>query len=108
MDKEINYVELFKNIIGDNYYKEIIDSLSIKTREKIKEDISLEEFMKIVELNIKIILIIGIAQYVGFKEDEIKQKIYLPESKKYILEKNYNEFIKTYEKYINLVKNFFN
>ena len=97
---------MFLKIVGKSRYTEVLKKISEKINDKFKNNISLETFAKIIEINIKTILIVGISRTIKKKDNEIKEIMYYEKSKKYIVEKDYNTFLQEYEEYIDIVKNF--
>ena len=106
MKNNFNYNEMFLKIVGKSRYTEVLKKISEKINDKFKNNISLETFAKIIEINIKTILIMGISRTIKKKDNEIKEIMYYEKSKKYIVEKDYNTFLQEYEEYIDIVKNF--
>lgn len=106
MKNNFNYNEIFLKIVGKPKYLELLKKLSEKINDKFNNSISIETFAKIIDINIKTILIIGISRTVKKKDNEIKEIMYYEKSKKYIVEKNYNTFLQEYEEYIEIIKKY--
>ena len=53
MKNNFNYNEMFLKIVGKSRYTEVLKKISEKINDKFKNNISLETFAKIIEINIK-------------------------------------------------------
>lgn len=105
MKDKLDYKKIYIEIVGEKSYEQLINNISNKVIKQYNMDMPLDTFMKIVEVNIKAILIIGISKYIGLDDNSIKKKLHLGINK-YILEGDYNKFLKEYSKEINkLVRN---
>lgn len=102
---EKGYVEIIKNLFGDELFSKLSNELYLKVNSKYPR-INIKDAARIVELNIAVILIVGIEKARGCPEEKLKERVYwhnvCPKSK--LIEKNISKFIKDYEEYILIVE----
>ena len=103
MDK--SYVNTLKNILGEEKFSELSDLL-FKDVDKTFREIKIDIAIKMVEINMPLISIIGVELARGCKEDELSKRItwYNIAEKSMFLEENINMFYDRYKKYIEIVK----
>lgn len=106
MENDGKYVEILNEIIGNENYRELVADITNKSLDKFGRDISIEELVKIIEINIKSLLIIGLSLGMNLTKEEIDEKIYSHHTEKYIVEDSFNQYIKKYSKYIKIIQNF--
>ena len=106
MDK--SYVNTLKNILGEEKFSELSDLL-FKDVDKTFREIKIDIAIKMVEINMSLISIIGVELARGCKEDELSKRItwYNIAEKSMFLEENINMFYDRYKKYIEIVKSKF-
>ncbi len=103
MDK--SYINTLKNILGEEKFRELSDLL-FKDVDKIFREIKIDIAIKMVEVNMSLISIIGVELARGCKEDELSKRItwYNIAEKSMFLEENINMFYNRYKKYIQIVE----
>ena len=91
MDK--SYVNTLKNILGEEKFSELSDLL-FKDVDKTFREIKIDIAIKMVEINMSLISIIGVELARGCKEDELSKRItwYNIAEKSMFLEENINMF----------------
>ena len=102
---EENYIKTISKLLGDELFSELSDELYKQVSEKYPR-INIKDATEIVELNMAVIMIIGVEKSRGCKSNKIKERVdwhnVCPKS--LLIEKNINNFIERYEKYIKLIK----
>lgn len=94
--KNINFVEIIKDILGEETYLQLLKDISM---ENIDKDISYEKFFdKIANKYCFIILLIGFSKRIDINT-------YYIEKEKPIIKLQVREFVNRYKKYIKLVEN---
>lgn len=103
MDK--SYINTLKNILGEEKFRELSDLL-FKDVDKIFREIKIDIAIKMVEVNMSLISIIGVELARGCKEEELSKRItwYNVAEKSMFLEENINMFYNRYKKYIQIVE----
>lgn len=103
MDK--SYINTLKNILGEEKFSELSDLL-FKDVDKTFREIKIDIAIKMVEVNMSLISIIGVELARGCKEDELSKRItwYNIAEKSMFLEENINMFYNRYKKYIQIVE----
>lgn len=106
MEDDGKYVEVLNSIIGNENYRELVSDITNKVIDKFGGDISIEELVTIIEINIKSLLIIGLSLGMNLTKNEIYEKVYSDHTKKYIVEDSFDNYIEKYTKYIEIIKEF--
>ena len=103
MDK--SYINTLKNILGEEKFSELSDLL-FKDVDKTFREIKIDIAIKMVEVNMSLISIIGVELARGCKEEELSKRItwYNVAEKSMFLEENINMFYNRYKKYIQIVE----
>lgn len=103
MDK--SYINTLKNILGEEKFSELSDLL-FKDVDKMFREIKIDIAIKMVEVNMSLISIIGVELARGCKKEELSKRInwYNIAGKSMFLEENINMFYDRYKKYIEIVK----
>lgn len=102
---EKNYVEIIKELFGNEMFSKLSDELYLKVNSKYPR-INIKEATKMVESNLAVILIVGIEKARGCPEAKLKERVYWHNvcPKSLLIEKSISKFIKDYEEYISVVK----
>ena len=102
---EKNYVEIIKELFGNEMFSKLSDELYLKVNSKYPR-INIKEATRMVESNLVVILIVGIEKARGCPEAKLKGRVYWHNvcPKSLLIEKSISKFIKDYEEYISVVK----
>lgn len=106
MENDGKYVEVLNNIIGNKNYRKLVNDITNRVIDKFGGNISIEELITIIEINVKSLLIIGLSLGMNLTKNEIYEKVYLEHTKKYIVEDSFDQYVQKYTKYIKIVEEF--
>ena len=96
----MKYYKICRKMLGDILFEKLVSNLIKKISTKFSEDISLEYLVKILDINISVILMLAISDVMNIS----KEKIIVPECRKFLVESNLDIMINEYNKYINVIK----
>lgn len=96
----MKYYAICRKLLEDDEFEKLISDLVKKISKKFTEEISLETLVKILEINVSTILIIAIIDIVKVE----KEKIIVPETEKFLVEKDFETMEKEYQKYIQIIR----
>ena len=97
----LKYYKKCKKILGNQTFEELSELLLKRIIDKFGKKISVNKFVKILEINIDAVLMLGLASAYPEKRDKILQELDL--SKSILITNTVNEFEKELEFYINLI-----
>ena len=102
----MDYRKICKKIIGKKQYEELITKIATSINEKSRKNTTIEEMVQIVEINIRAVLIIGISKGIKLSEEQIKEKLILEKSGKYLTKSDYKQFEEQYKKEIDIIEKY--
>lgn len=88
----MKYYLMCKKVLGQKQFDELIISLTNQVVDKFSSDIFLDKFMEILEYNIRLIMIISIANVLNLDEEEKVKRISLQEVKDFLVVETIKEF----------------
>lgn len=88
----MKYYLMCKKVLGQKQFDELIISLTNQVVDKFSSDIFLDKFMEILEYNIRLIMIISIANVLNLDEEEKVKRISLQEVKDFLIVETIKEF----------------
>jgi len=93
-------------ILGKKDFEILVKELTSDITKKFSDEILLDEYIRILEVNIKIILIIAISNFLELEavEKEEKTKAKIKENEEYMMLNSTNKMEITYQKYIEKIQ----
>ena len=88
----MKYYVMCKKLLGQKQFDELIKHLTNQIIKKFSSDIFLDSYMKILEYNIRLLIIISIGNILKLDEEEKAQKISFKENKDYLIYTTLIEF----------------
>ena len=99
----MKYYVMCKKLLGQKQFDELIKHLTNQIIKKFSSDIFLDSYMKILEYNIRLLIIISIGDILKLNEEEKAQKISFKENKKYLIYQTLIEFEENNKFFINKI-----
>ena len=97
----MKYYRKCKKILGNQVFEELSELLLKRIIDKFGKQISVNKFVKILEINIDAVLMLGLASTYPKKREKILNE--LTTSKSFLITSTIDEFEKELNYYINLV-----
>lgn len=97
----MKYYRLCQKILGRAIFSELIETLLNKIIEKFGKEISIDEFVKVLEINIDAIIMLGLSITFPNRKKSILEE--LKNSIPYIVSKTLDEFERDMEYYIKMI-----
>lgn len=88
----MKYYVMCKKLLGQKQFDELIKHLTNQIIKKFSSDIFLDSYMKILEYNIRLLIIISIGDILKLNGEEKAQKISFKENKEYLIYPTLIEF----------------
>ena len=102
----MKYYNMCSRVLGKKEFEVLVKELTDDITKKFSDKILLDEYIEILEVNIKIILIIAISNFIELdepqKEEKIKAKISV--QKEHMMLDNTQKMEIAYKKYINKIE----
>ena len=94
-----------KKVLGQKPFEEFVTFLTDQIVQKFSSDIFLDEFMEVLEYNIRIIMILSISNVLKFSEEEKENRILLGDKERFFAAENISEFQRKNQYYIDKITN---
>lgn len=88
----MKYYLMCKKVLGQKQFDELVISLTNQVVDKFSSDIFLDKYMEILEYNIRLIMIISIANVLNLDEEEKAKRISLQDAKDFLVVETIKEF----------------
>ena len=88
----MKYYLMCKKVLGQKQFDELIISLTNQVVDKFSSDIFLDKYMEILEYNIRLIMIISIANVLNLDEEGKAKRISLQDAKDFLVVGTIKEF----------------
>jgi len=92
-----------KKVLGEKQFDVLVAFLTDQIVEKFSNSIFLDEYMQILEYNIRVIMILSISNVLNLDEEEKSKRIFLEEKERYFVSDTLNEFEEKNQIYINKI-----
>ena len=102
----MKYYNMCSRILGKKEFEILVKELTNDITNKFSDEILLDEYAEILELNIKVILIIAISNFLELntKEKEEKVKAKINKGNEYMMLNEAKKIEEIYQKYINKIQ----
>jgi len=94
-----------KKVLGQKPFEEFVSFLTDQIVEKFSSDIYLDDFMLVLEYNIRVIMILSMSNVLGFSEDEKENRILLEDNGRFFAAESISEFQRKNQYYIEKITN---
>lgn len=101
----MKYYLMCKKVLGQKQFDELIMSLTNQTIEKFTSSIFLDQYMEILEYNIRLIMILSISNLLQLDDTEKQKRISLKDEKDFFVSKSLGEFEQKNSYFINKITN---
>jgi len=92
-----------KKVLGEKPFEEFVAFITDQIVEKFSSSIFLDEYMQVLEYNIRVIMILSISNVLNLDEEEKSKRIFLEEKERYFVSDTLNEFEEKNQIYINKI-----
>lgn len=97
----MKYYSICRKILGNDIFNILVNDLLNRITNKFGKNINIEEFVRILEIHINVLIMLAISINFPHKKNEILKEI--KKSEKYLITKTINSFEKDMEYYINQI-----
>ena len=94
-----------KKVLGEKPFEEFITFLTDQIVEKFSSNIFLDEYMLVLEYNIRVIMILSISNVLNFTDEEKEERIFLEDKEKFFAAESISEFQRKNQYYIEKITN---
>jgi len=92
-----------KKVLGEKPFEEFVAFITDQIVEKFSSSIFLDEYMQVLEYNIRVIMILSISNVLNFTEEEKENRIILEDKQRFLAAESISEFQRKNQFFINKI-----